>query len=145
MIAIGKKCISGKNVAASITDFPMRMAESERFNPSVVKAPSSNSNVSLKTDWLTTNSISSDAKSPGDINSSTPRSLKFILFFGLLYSVLEILAIVFLAPSCLAKKHAVKLVACKEVTPINRSASDVFASLSVLIEVESPFITLISK
>ena len=145
LIAIGKKCISGKKEADWATFLSIKIADSDKFKPKVVKAPSSNSWVSLKTDWSITNSISSDAKSPGEINSSTPSSSKLILWLDLLYSVLDILAIVFLAPICFAKKQAVKLVAWRDVTPINRSASETFASFNVFIDVESPLITLISK
>ncbi|CAI8283903.1 MAG: Uncharacterised protein [Flavobacteriaceae bacterium] len=49
-MAIGKKWVSGKKEAESITDLPIKTADSDKFKPRVVNAPSSNSKVSLNTD-----------------------------------------------------------------------------------------------
>ena len=81
--------------------------------------------------------ISSEANDSGEINSSIPSTLISTPFFSI-NSVLDILAIVFLAPNCLARKHEVKLTDCISVTAINKSAEDTSASFKIDTEEQSP-------
>ena len=89
--------------------------------------------------------ISDAAKSSGEINSSTPISTKLIFSSAFMYSVLEILAIVFFDPSCLANILTVIFTDSEPVTAINNSDSDTSDSLSNANEDAFPLNVLISR
>ena len=76
----------------------------------MVNSPHSNSCVSLKAAWLSNSLISLVANSSVEINSSIPSSLKLILSFLSINSVLLILAIVCFAPKRLDNTQTVILV-----------------------------------
>ena len=75
--------------------------------------------MSLKTDWLSNNSISEAARDSGEISSSIPNLVKPTSSLWLINSGLEILAMVRLAPNCFAKTQEVMLEVSEEVTEIN--------------------------
>lgn len=79
------------------------------------------------------------------MSSSIPNSAKLISSLLSINSELLILAIVFFAPSLLAKTLTVILTVSFEVTAINRSVFLISACFKTLIEVALPFKTRISR
>ena len=106
---------------AAFTVFPTKAASASNVVPISVKAPSSNLWLLKKADWSRSCLISFAANSSGEINSSTPISLKLTSSLDKINSILEILAIVLLKPNCFAKAQSVIFKDSWEVTPIKRS------------------------